>query len=142
MNPNYIKEKIKLELEHRLSAGIPVLEDTAPDNSFLQYPEGAITVTYKGSTYRSLNLGDNSSQERKSLFLVTLHYRSFLQLNSSVTVLEDIKNILRGLKLNDIPDRLAPVKDEFVGLDNLESIKTHTITFEITCKEFQDDQNN
>lgn len=137
MDPNYIKTKIKSRLASHLELNIPVLSDQVNLQTLLQYPNGSIAVTYAGSSYKNEAVQNEIFQTRNATFIVSLFYRALIQLDSTIPVIENIKSLLRGLPLDEIPNRLIPLSDELKPYNEKEGILNHEITFSAQWSESQ-----
>ena len=122
---NNIVERLKSKLTDLLIESFP----EKPQEFIFTHPKGAILVHYQGGSYGNIQSTDIIVQNKKMEFALTIVTRNLKTNSGAYALLEEIKSILTGFKIDGC-SKMYPVKEGFLVENN--GIWQYTINFELT----------
>jgi len=128
---NQIITKLQTNFSNLLVQGFP----EKPSEFILLHPIGAILVHYRGGSFSSTDALSFISQEKKMEFAITLITRNLRDNNGSYELLDNIKKVLCGFKIQGC-SKLTPNKEGFISETN--GIWQYEITFTLSTPSVED----
>ena len=130
---NKIIEKLKSELTDLLIESFP----EKPQEFVFTHPKGAILIHYQGGSYGNNQSLDVIVQNKKMEFALTIVTRNLKTNSGAYALLETIKSILTGFKIDGC-SKMYPVKEGFLVENN--GIWQYTINFELTTPSIETEE--
>jgi len=130
---NKIIEKLKSKLTDLLIESFP----EKPQEFIFTHPKGAILIHYQGGSYGSSQSVDVIFQQKKMEFALTVVTRNLKTNSGAYSLLEEIKSILTGFKIDGC-SKMYPVKEGFLVENN--GIWQYTINFELTTPSIETEE--
>ncbi len=122
---NKITDKLKSKLPDLLIESFP----EKPQEFVFTHPKSAILIHYQGGNYGNLQSLNVIVQNKKMEFALTIITRNLRTNSGAYTLLEKIKSILTGFKIDGC-SKMYPVKEDFLFENN--GIWQYAINFELT----------
>lgn len=130
---NKIIEKLKSKLTDLLIESFP----EKPQEFVFTHPKGAILIHYQGGNYGSSQSVDVIFQQKKMEFALTIVTRNLRTNSGAYSLLEEIKSILTGFKIDGC-SKMYPTKEGFL-VEN-KGIWQYTINFELTTPSIETEE--
>ena len=130
---NNIIEKLKSKLTDLLIESFP----EKPQEFVFTHPKGAILIHYQGGSYGNIQSLDVIVQNKKMEFALTIVTRNLRSNSGAYALLEEIKSILTGFKIDGC-SKMYPVKEGFLVENN--GIWQYTINFELTTPSIETEE--
>ncbi len=130
---NKIIEKLKSKLTDLLIESFP----EKPQEFIFTHPKGAILIHYQGGSYGSSQSVDVIFQQKKMEFALTIVTRNLKTNSGAYALLEEIKSILTGFKIDGC-SKMYPTKEGFLVENN--GIWQYTIKFELTTPSIETEE--
>lgn len=130
---NKIIEKLKSKLTDLLIESFP----EKPQEFIFTHPKGAILIHYQGGSYGSSQSVDVIFQQKKMEFALTIVTRNLRTNSGAYALLEEIKSILTGFKIDGC-SKMYPTKEGFLVENN--GIWQYTINFELTTPSIETEE--
>ena len=130
---NRIIEKLKSKLTDLLIESFP----EKPQEFVFTHPKGAILIHYQGGRYGNSQSVDVIYQQKKMEFALTIVTRNLRTNSGAYALLEEIKSILTGFKIDGC-SKMYPVKEDFLVENN--GIWQYTINFELTTPSIETEE--
>ena len=134
-------EEIEAQIVARLKSKIADLFiDSFPEKPqeyTFTHPKGAILVHYQGGNYGNSQSVDVVFQQKKMEFALTIITRNLKKNNGAYSLLEKIKQILTGFKIDGCT-KMLPIKEGFLTENN--GIWQYTINFELTTPSIETEE--
>lgn len=108
-----------------------------PQEYTFTHPKGAILVHYQGGNYGNSQSIDVVFQQKKMEFALTIITRNLKKNNGAYLLLEKIKQILTGFKIDGCT-KMLPTKEGFLTENN--GIWQYTINFELTTPSIETEE--
>lgn len=130
---NQIVEKLKSKITDLYIASFP----DKPQEYTFTHPKGAVLVHYQGGNYGNSQSLDVISQQKKMEFALTLITRHLKTNDGAYSLLERVKQILTGFKIDGC-SKMYPTKEGFLVENN--GIWQYSINFEFTTPSIESEE--
>ena len=130
---NQIVERLKSKITDLYIASFP----DKPQEYTFTHPKGAVLVHYQGGNYGNSQSLDVIFQQKKMEFALTLITRFLKTNDGAYSLLERVKQILTGFKIDEC-SKLYPTKEGFLVENN--GIWQYTINFELTTPSIETEE--